>query len=80
MVIVQRKPDEGIVAELEALLVQARSGELYGFTILGELTGGRIHTFHSSTDSVQTLGHLARMMATANTALDDAVEPRTGSR
>ena len=61
---------EEVVAELEDLLTMARTGEITGITLLAELTGARIRSYHTSRDSVMALGHLARMLAITNTALD----------
>lgn len=74
------KPDEAIVTELESLLAMARTGEVMGLTVMVELSGARIRTYHSACDSVMSLGHLARMAAIVNRALDDVAEPLVGTR
>jgi len=74
------EPDKAIIEELEDILALARTGELTGISFLAELTGARVRTYHTSKDSVQVLGHLTRMIACANTALDQAITSAIGGR
>lgn len=66
----KRPVNQDIVRKLEELLDQARKGEVTGFTCSVELAGGVIDTYTDSLDLVTVLGHLARQMHIAQTALD----------
>ncbi len=65
---IKRKPEQDVIDQLEFALERAKSGELIGFAMTGELVGGHIYSVSSFKDGILLLGHLARQSALINQA------------